>query len=89
METKNENGIKWVSCDNLGELITEFKKFRNSKSTKERENCNFDGWGDFMSMLSFETVKLPNGKFSASEIINSVKIYQENGVDLSLNLATA
>jgi len=87
MKIKNEKGIKRVSCDNLEELITEFKKFRNSKSADERKSYSFNGWGGFLSMLAFRTIKRPDGKFSVSEIIDSVKVYQENGIDLSLNVA--
>src|SRR4051812_32277963 len=89
MQTKNENGTKRVSCDNLGELITEFKKFRNSKSANERKKYQFGGGigGDIMCMLNFKTVELPNGNFAVSEIVDSAKIYQENGVDLSLKVA--
>ena len=89
MQIKNEKGTKRIICDNLGELVEEFKKFRNSKSANERKNYSFDGgWtANFMSMLSFETIERPDGKFSVSEIIKSVKIYQENRVDLSLNVA--
>jgi hypothetical protein len=71
----------------LGELITEFKKYRNSKSANERKSYTFGGIGGLMSMLSFGIVKHPDGNFSPSEIINSAKVYQENGIDLSLNLA--
>ena len=87
MKIKNENGTKRITCDNLEELITEFKKFRNSKSANERKNYSFDGWGGFMSMLGFRIIKHPDGNFSPSEIIDSVKVYQENRVDLSLNVA--
>ncbi|MCE8163249.1 MAG: hypothetical protein I3273_02570 [Candidatus Moeniiplasma glomeromycotorum] len=87
MKYEVKNGIKWVSCDNLGELITEFKKYRNSKSANERKSYSFGGIGNLMSMVSFGIVKHPNGSFSPSEIIKSAKVYQENGVDLSLNLA--
>ncbi|CAG8497737.1 29282_t:CDS:2 [Gigaspora margarita] len=87
VKIENKNGFKWITCENLGEVVEEFKKFRNSKSANERKNYSFGGFGgDFWSMIGLRTIKLPNGNFAASDIVDSAKIYQEKGVDLSLNL---
>jgi hypothetical protein len=73
--------MKWILCDNLGELVEEFKKFRNSQSPRNKyEDYNF------LQMLRFDVVRVEGGVVP-SEILSSVQVYQKDGVDLALNLA--
>ncbi|KLL02022.1 MAG: hypothetical protein MRERC_5c039 [Mycoplasmataceae bacterium RC_NB112A] len=85
MKIEQKNGIKWISCDNLREVIKEFKKFRASQiaSGKKRD------WKDyfFLSTLRLKTVKTDKGMVALEEI-SEVPIYQQDGVDLSLNIAS-
>lgn len=85
MEIRNENGIKWISCDNLGEVIEEFKKFRAAQIAKgqKEEYRNYF----FLQKLKHKVIEVEGGVVPKEEI-DSAQVYQHDGTDLTLNIAS-
>ncbi|CFW93004.1 protein of unknown function (TRASH domain) [endosymbiont DhMRE of Dentiscutata heterogama] len=81
VKIKNKNGFKWINCENLGEVVEEFKKFRNSQNQCGKYEDYF-----FLQGLRHKVFKVEGGVIP-DERISSVEIYQKDGVDLALNLA--
>ncbi|MEG7978441.1 MAG: hypothetical protein NY202_00520 [Mollicutes bacterium UO1] len=65
----------------MGEVVEEFKKFRDSQSQRNKYENYF-----FLQTLRYGVSEVEGGVIPNEEI-NSVEIYQRDGVDLSLNLA--
>jgi len=65
-------------------MVEEFKKFREAQvaNGQKKEYSNYF----FFQMLGYEVIKVEGGVVPREEI-NSVKVYQQDGVDLALNLA--
>ncbi|CAG8439733.1 2071_t:CDS:2, partial [Cetraspora pellucida] len=73
VETKNKNGFKWITCENLGEVVEEFKKFRNSQSKRGKYEDYF-----FLSALRHKVIEVEGGVIP-DEKISSVEVYQKDG----------
>lgn len=81
VKIENKNGFKWITCENLEEVVEEFKKFSNSQSQRDRYEDYF-----FLSGLRHKVIEVEGGVIPDKKI-NSIKVYQKDGVDLALNLA--
>ncbi|CAG8476915.1 877_t:CDS:2, partial [Racocetra fulgida] len=70
---RNKNGFKWITCENLGEVVEEFKKFRNSQSKRGKYEDYF-----FLSALRHKVIEVEGGVIP-DEKISSVEVYQKDG----------
>jgi hypothetical protein len=68
----------------LGELVEEFKKFRTAQIATGQKRKYSDYF--FLQMLSYGITEVEGG-IIPNEEIDSVKVFQQDGVDLSLKIA--
>jgi hypothetical protein len=68
----------------LGELVEEFKKFRAVQIAAGQQRKYDDYF--FLQMLRHKVIEVEGG-MTPKETIDSVEVYQQDGVDLSLNIA--